>query len=485
MPSMPKPGARLLAIVALLGILLPTVVATAAPRTRVQTDKPNIVVVVTDDMRATDWRALPKTQKLLAGGTEFPNFLITTPVCCPSRSTILTGQYAHHHGVRINEGPNGGWHAFRDQGHEASNVATWLDEVGYRTALVGKYLNGYNRSRAKPPPGWDRWYALNTRGEDYAEFTLNENGTAVHYDRPTDYMTDVLRRRAVDVVESTPAKTPLFLYLAVKAPHVPATPAGRHRDEFKGAGVTRDDAFNEADISDKPAYMRDDPLSPKETNALDALERKRLASLLAADEAIVAVADALKAADRWDNTYVFVLSDNGYLMGLHRRVAKGVPYEEAIRVPMLAFGPGFTAGTNDPRLAATIDLAPTIADLAGVPAPEADGRSLLDNWQRDAVLIEGFGNADEGKGEGQVIGGPKPAPPYAALRTADRIYVEYKGGEKELYDLRDDPGQLENLAPPGEGADLDELERLHAWLDELRECQTDDCRAADTRQAGE
>ena len=454
-------GARLavsvVAVLAILvGLLPPGRAAAARP--------PDIVVVVTDDMRASDWQALPETRKLLEGGTTFPNFFLTTPTCCPSRTSILTGQYVHNHGVLTNEdkgSPTGGITAFRRLGLENETIAHELGAAGYRTAIVGKFLNGYKPD--DPPVGdWDRWVVPADKG--YTGYALNVDGEARQEE---GYSTDVLRDEAVRFVRGTPARRPLFLYFAPRAPHGPSTPAARHRDAFGGAKVERDGAFDEDNLGDKPAYVqRKDPIGRKGERRLDQREQDRLASLLAVDEAVVAVWGALEAAGRLDNTYVFVLSDNGYLMGDHRMDGKGAPYDGSVRVPMLAWGPGFAPGT-DGRLVANIDVAPTVAQVAGVALPGADGRSLLDPTPREGILLERFQD------------GAKPT--YRAVRTDHRLYVEYDTGERELYDRRRDPHETDNLMAEenedegGRGAEVAGLARL---LAKLATCAGDGCRAA-------
>jgi arylsulfatase A-like enzyme len=425
--------------------------------------RPNVVVVVTDDMRASDWRALPRTRGLLAGGTEFPNFFLTTPTCSPSRASILTGQYAHNHGVETNEGGGGragGISAFR-LGLADQTVAHALGRAGYRTAIVGKFLNGYKPD--DPPVGdWDRWVVPADKG--YTGYALNVDGEARQEE---GYSTDVLRDEAVRFVRGTPARRPLFLYFAPRAPHGPSTPAARHRDAFGGATVDRDAAFDEDDVGDKPAYVqRKDPIGRKGERRLDQRERDRLASLLAVDEAVAAVWGALETAGRLDNTYVFVLSDNGYLMGGHRMDGKGAPYDGSVRVPMLAWGPGFAPGT-DGRLVANIDVAPTVAQVAGVALPGADGRSLLDPTPREGILLERFQD------------GAKPT--YRAVRTDHRLYVEYDTGERELYDRRRDPHETDNLLAEeneDEGGRQTEVAGLARLLAKLAICAGDGCRAA-------
>ena len=425
---------------------------------------PDIVVVVTDDMRASDWQALPKTRRLLADGTAFPNFFLTTPTCCPSRTSILTGQYAHNHGVLTNEdkgAPTGGLTAFRRQGLADDTIAYALRRAGYRTGIVGKFLNGY---AADDPPieGWDRWVVPAEKG--YTDFDLNVDGETR---RVRGYSTDILGGEAIRFIEETPDRQPLFLYFAPKPPHGPATPAARHRDAFKGATIERDAAFDEASLDDKPAYVRrKSPLGDQEERRLDQLERDRLASLLAVDEAVAAIGKTLEAEGRLENTYVFVLSDNGFLLGDHRMEGKGSPYDGSVRVPMLARGPGFDRGTDD-RLVANIDIAPTIADVTGVSLAAADGASLLGRNAREAILLERFKD------------GAKPT--YKAIRTERRLYVEYATGEKELYDHREDPDETNNLlaeANEDEGGRNEEVGALSRLLADLAGCRREGCREA-------
>ena len=457
-------GARLavsvVAVLAILvGLLPPGRAAAARP--------PDIVVVVTDDMRASDWQALPETRKLLEGGTTFPNFFLTTPTCCPSRTSILTGQYVHNHGVLTNEdkgSPTGGITAFRRLGLENETIAHELGAAGYRTAIVGKFLNGYKPD--DPPVGdWDRWVVPSDKG--YTNFALSIDGKS----RPgKGYLTDVLRDEAVRFVKETPDRMPLFLYFAPRAPHGPAIPAARHREAFRDAAVKRNGAFDEEDLGDKPAYVqRKDEIGPQGERRLDETERNRLASLLAVDEAVVAILGQLEDAGRLDNTYVFVLSDNGYLLGGHRMDGKGSPYDGSVRVPMLAWGPRFERGTDE-RLVANIDIAPTIAQVAGVTLSAADGQSLLDKASRTGILLERFKD------------GAKPT--YAAIRTEHRLYVEYDTGERELYDHQRDPRETDNLLADeneDEGSRQAEVEELSRRLAELVRCQGDGCREAARR----
>lgn len=450
----------------MMAILLVVVLCSVAAIPTIAARSPNIVVIVTDDMRTSDWRALPKTQKLLADGTTFPNFFLTTPTCCPSRTSILTGQYVHNHGVLTNEdrgAPNGGITAFRRLDLADDTIAAALGRGGYRTAMIGKFLNGYKAD--DPPVGnWDRWVVPADKG--YTDYKLNIDGTSHQEQR---YSTDVLRDEAVRFITETPSREPLLLYFAPRAPHGPATPAARHRKAFPDATIKRSASFNEQDVSDKPQYVqRKDRLGPKDEQRLDELERDRLASLLAVDDAVAAIWDTLKTEGRLDNTDIFILSDNGYLMGDHRMTGKGSPYDASVRVPMIAWGPPFARET-DRRLVANIDLAPTIAALAGVNLPAADGQSLLDPASRQGILLERFND------------GPKPS--YQAIRTENLLYVAYETGEKELYDYRRDQHETRNLLADAKSAatyqgDVDELSPL---LETLATCKRSGCREAEAR----
>jgi N-acetylglucosamine-6-sulfatase len=474
--------------------------------------RPNIVLVVTDDQDARAVEAMPTVMALLhEQGVRFTHFFASTPLCCPARVSLLRGQYAHNHGVLGNGGPNGGFATFRRLGGEDSTVATWLHDAGYRTALLGKYLNGYpeDTDPTYVPPGWDEWDALAVEapaGGGYVDYELNENGRRVAYGHDAaDYSTDVLAAKATDfIARTTAADQPFFLYLAPFAPHDPRIPAPRHGQAFAEAWAPRSAAFNEADVSDKPGWVRDRPvLSDEQVAEIDARYRDRLRTLLAVDEMVATLVETLEATGELENTYLFFTSDNGFHLGEHRLpIGKETPYEAAVRVPLLVRGPGVPAGIAVDSLALNVDLAPTLAELAGVPVPPfVDGRSLVPllrgspptGW-RQAVLLEFFGVIRDGglgtpsvapavrdatpvpEEDGEVaLLGPR-APPYRALRTPGLLYIEYAGEVRELYDLRADPQELENLAGRADSA---LLTRLSARLAELRGCVAATCRVVE------
>ncbi len=366
----------------------------------------NIIFILTDDQRLEDIKHMSKLNELLVHqGISFTNYFDTVSLCCPSRTSILRGQYAHNTGVLTNLEPTGGFAVANARGMEDSTLATWLRDAGYKTALIGKYLNGYPGAKGKQyvPPGWDYW-ASSVAGNAYSEYnyTLNENGKLVHYgDTADDYGTDVYAKKSVDFIKQCLSeKKPFFLYLAVYAPHGPATVAPRHMDLFQEAKIPRTSAFNEADVSKKPQFIQAlNPISEKEIASADAYYAKRLRSLQAVDEAIARLYDTLKESGNLENTFIFFTSDNGFHLGEHRlRRGKQTAYETDIHLPLIVRGPGIKPGTTSSALVGNIDLAPTIATIAGAKIPDfVDGRSFVPllhgadarstKW-RNAYLIE-------------------------------------------------------------------------------------------------
>jgi arylsulfatase A-like enzyme len=404
--------------------------------------RPNVVLILTDDQRWDTLNVMPTVQRrLVARGVTFTNAFVTNALCCPSRASYLTGRYSHGTGVYLNSGRRGGAGAFND----SSTVATWLNKVGYVTALVGKYLNGY--VGPAPARGWDRWVAF-SRGQDYYDYRLSIDGTVVlRGNLPADYSTDVLANEAESFIRSTPS--PFFLLFSPLAPHsrrgnpLEATPAARHQDRFASLPPWRPPNYNEADVSDKPNWLRlKTPQIPIDRQAKgDSFRQEQLESLLAVDEAVARIIDALADTGQLADTMIVFASDNGNDWGEHRRFSKLVPYETSIRVPLVVrYDRLIAARRVDQRLAVNIDVAPTFAALAGTSAPGAEGRSLLPlltsptaPWRRD-FLLEHFG------AKGALI------PTYCGIRSATHTYVQYVTGEEEIYDLAGDPYQLDNLA---------------------------------------
>ena len=481
-------------------------------------DRPNFLFILVDDLdeKLDVLDYMPHLQELLtAQGLTILDFLINTPLCCPSRACILRGQYTHNHQIYSNGAPTGGFEKFHALQSETSTLATWLQQAGYRTALFGKYLNGYPfpSERDYIPPGWTDWHSP-VKGTPYKEFnfTLNQNGQQVDYRSQEDYLTDVLARKADDYLRGSASNSdPFFVYLAPYAPHGPAVPAPRHAQAFPGLLAPRTPAFDEADVSDKPYAIASNPhLTQEQLDRIDELYRLRVQSMQAVDEMIARLVATLQETGQLENTYIIFTSDNGYHLGQHRLPAgKGTPYEEDIAVPFIVRGPGIPAGRSlDGYLAGNVDIAPTIAELAGViPPAYVDGRSLAPllggdpvaaaDW-RQAYLIEYYGSDPDAEsflasdlpiGLGipdQLLEPPDldqtvqitPAPKFLALRTSRYVYVEYAGGFRELYDLIEDPYELANLAAD---ADPALLEKLSGWLKDLASCSGTGCRAVEDR----
>jgi arylsulfatase A-like enzyme len=478
----------------------PRAIFTITPQADVQvlpkTNRPNIVFILTDDLDAElgTINYMPHLQELLvAQGLTVDDFFISQPICCPSRATFLRGQYTHNHGVYRNDQPNGGFEEFYSLQNESSTLATWLQAAGYRTVLLGKYLNGYpfGEDRSYIPVGWNEWYS-SVKGSPFAgyKYTLNENGNLVDYDvnnqGDQQYMTDVLANKAGDFIRRSSAdQVPFFVYLSTYAPHVPVKPAQRHETLFPELKAPRTASFNEADVSDKPDWIHYDPLlSEEEIAKMDLEYRLRVQAMQAVDEMIAQLIAVLKETGQLDNTYVIFTSDNGYHFGQHRLPAgKATPYEEDIRVSFIVRGPGIEPGTTlQGYLTGNVDFAPTIAELAGViPPVYVDGRSMVgllngerpaaSEW-RSAYLLEfyGYNQGDE------ELDAPAPSPEYLGIRTNEYLYVEYQDGFVELYDLLVDPFEMENIATT---ADKTLVARLSAWLKDLSGCVSSQCRELD------
>lgn len=444
--------------------------------------RPNIVFIITDDQDIGTLQFMPQVHALLAAqGVTFNNMFVATPQCCPSHVSVLTGLYPHNSGVLNNWYPTGGFQRFVEVGGEHSTIATWLQTAGYRTARFGKYLTEYEAT-TYVPPGWSEWYAFYGSGK-YFNYTLNENGAQVAYGNdPSDYSVDVLTDKVIDFIDRVEENEPFFIFFAPAAPHGdnvpngPATSAPRHKGMFAGAQAPRPPSFNETDVSDKPPAISSLPLlTAAQIAAIDSEYQTRLESLQSVDDAVGSIVTNLAVRDKLENTYLIFTSDNGYHLGQHRlRNGKTQVYEEDIRVPLIVRGPKVpTAATRD-HLVITIDFAPTIAKLAHVqPGHTVDGQSFVElfgddppsprKWRKD-FLVEVYRRLPP-LGNGDAIRG---------LRRLDGlIYAEHESGPRELYDLRQDPYQLESqhdTAPPGE------LRRLSRRLSKLASCAGETCR---------
>jgi N-acetylglucosamine-6-sulfatase len=469
---------------------------------------PNIVVILTDEQVLESFRrdVMPKTYKhLVDDGTTFENFVVNDPNCCPSRATFLTGQYAHNTRVFAN---NPGYKALKDKNNV---LPAWLQEAGYTTAHVGKFLNKYGKAvkdEGTVAPGWNEWHAA-LEPRRYYDYDLKVNGDTVHYGKdPGDYLTRVLTQRAVKVIDKEVRKRdPLFLQFAPFAPHVgPSDPTGR----CKGAAVPdpRDGerfateapplppSYDEEDIEDKPSFIkRLPPLEERDDASVNKQWGCALAALHGVDRAVAKIVRAFKDRGELGNTTFIFWSDNGYMNGEHRLRKKAQGYEEAVHVPLVIRPSKGLKGGPETISApvANVDLAPTILKLAQAEPCRSkrdcrvmDGRSLApllrgdgQNFPTDRHIVIEFKLQKDRSRRGSTCS-------FAGLWTPEEVYIEHrrsvvhpestreceKKREYEHYDLANDPFQLDNLAyvPDVLGATTEPDPELQPILDRLRRC---------------
>ena len=502
-PSPTQPGELPLALPLPLptATLLPVPTPTPAPPVPATT-KPNILFILVDDLdRAVlDSGALGNVRTLIADkGAWLPNFFLDQALCCPSRASILSGQYVHNHRVFSNKpvpddpDRDGGFEKFNARGLENSTVATWLRAKGYRTGLFGKYLNDYPATLGETyiPPGWDHWFVNVGTAFGGAMFpyfnyraTIKDQTGTLPMDfgsTEADYNTDRIGDRFLVLVDDAKAKNkPFFAYLAPHAPHAPAVASPRDNpDSFACTGVPMgpavDPAFDELEIDDKPTFLRNRNLL--DSTLLGRLNNRyclRVRSMLAVNRLIARLVDALDRRGQLANTYIFFASDNGFHYAEHRLgPGKGTGYEEDIRVPLAVRGPGITPGPPIEDLVANVDLPLTFLHIAseqpgGPPLPPpsppqsgnrlADGRSLLPllrrtvTAHRQAFLLEHFPRSVSTATIGplddddlfEVSFNRSGVPPFAGVRTQQYAYVLYSDGQQELYDVHGDPFELCN-----------------------------------------
>ncbi len=475
----------------------------AKKRPAAKQKRPNIVLIMDDDQSAEQQRFLAKTNAAIgAHGVTFDNSFVNYSLCCPSRSTMLTGQYAHNHGVRGNQLPSGGYSKLAPS--LGNTLPVWLQRTGYYTAHIGKFLNGYGATGPDTdvPPGWNEWYGSIDNPDAFTGgtytaygYTLNENGQIVHYGTtpdavdPATYQTDVYSQKAADFIRRrAPSRKPFYLSVAPRDPHAESgscncagdNPRAAPRYEGALAGLTapRNPAFNEADVSDKPSNVKNLPLlSQSQIDAVDARYRARAEALLGVDDLVQNVVNTLKQEGELRNTVLMFTTDNGFFHGEHR-VPQGKVrlYEPSIRLPLLIRGPGVPKGVHRRQPVGNVDLAPTILDFAHAKAGrKEDGISLMPlmrdkrDWPGRALDLETYFTPDTTED-------PEDPPlNYQGVRTDRYLYANYGTGEQELYDLRNDPFELQNaVANPAYAAVKASLQRL---LGSLANCAGRTCRA--------
>ena len=478
-------AAVLLVILAGVAVISPPAEApgTAAPAA----ERPNIVFVLADDLDWTLVPYMPEVQRLQRDGVTFERFFVSASLCCVSRASILTGRYPHNTRVLTNEPPSGGYLAWTYYGNDTRSVAVGLAAAGYRTGIFGKYINGYE-ANVRPDPGWTDWMA-GSRAYSGFEYDLSDNGFPVHFgSAPTDYATDVIARGGVRFIR-------VMVELATFAPHRPAVPAPRHAQLFADAELPVDGAFDRR-VSDPPRWLDERrALSGRDREELRQRFRRRVRSVQAIDELLGLVRATVEELGVARNTYVVFSSDNGYHLGQRRLThGKRTAYDGDVRVPTVIAGPGAPAGITSTALASNVDLAPTFLHWAGADRGGQDGRSLHhllggrtvpDQWRR-GVLVEHYfdGRPPSRRDFGRRLAADPDAQDwrmglpgtYAAVRTERELYIEHRDGSRELYDLRTDPFELENLAASMTRA---ERQRWEGRLARFVRCAAASCRRAD------
>lgn len=443
--------------------------------------RPNVILFLTDDQRLEDMVALPYVRRRIGGqGTVFSRAFSSYPLCCPARATLLTGQYAHNTGVMGNTPPYGGVTRFR----EGQTLATWLQGAGYNTIALSKYLNGYDRGTRRVPPGWTDWQVPVRDIYDYRSFTMNENGRLVDY---RAYQTDHWQKRGVRLVRTyAERRRPFFLWTGFLAPH-DGTPVERDDPRFgPGGGLSTPavadrfrNTFADRDLPPKPSFLEEDmsdkpqvrPRTNRPRGEFVETYQQRLESLRSVDVAIRAMMRELERSGEADNTIVLFTSDNGHMIGEHRKYSKILGYEESARVPLMVTGPGFSRGVNRAQLVSLADIAPTVLAAAGVRARiRQDGRPLQPLSADPSAAASRAIPFEAGPAPG--TGGRRL---YTAIRTPeDQTLIRWWNGSSELYDLTEDPFQLDGGISAGETRA--ERRELMARLLELRDCAGASCR---------
>jgi N-acetylglucosamine-6-sulfatase len=467
----------------------PTVVGGSPPTgPAVTSGQPNIVFVLTDDLSTNLVRFMPHVLAMERHGLTFTNYFVSDSLCCPSRASIFTGDFPHDTHVYGNFGSEGGFQAFHRRGEEQHTFAVALQRAGYRTALMGKYLNGYAQAAGHVadgaasdvpasyvPPGWNEW---DVAGWGYPEFNykLNENGVLRRFGhRPSDYLTDVIARKGVQFINgAAQGHEPFFLELATFAPHYPYTPAPEDKHDFPGLKAPRPPSFDVLP-TDPPQWLAPHRrLTHKEIGRINWAFRRRVQSVQAVDRMIGEIEQTLTTDGLSTNTYLVFSSDNGLHTGQYRLMpGKLTAFDTDIRVPLVVTGPGVPARSTTSLMAENVDLAKTFTGIGGTTLT-GDGHSLVpvlggdspSRW-RDAVLVEHQGptlSARDPDYQQPASGSPTT---YEAMRTNSFLYVEYADGERELYDLRIDPFELHNVAGR---LSPRRLTRLHAELRALERC---------------
>ncbi|MBN8672532.1 MAG: sulfatase [Chitinophagales bacterium] len=442
------------------------------------TAKPNIIFILTDDFAGNLVEFMPNLKAMQREGVTFSHYYVSNSLCCPSRSSIFTGRLPHNTGVQTNTKPNGGYEVFMEQGNAQESFCTALQQAGYKTAMMGKLLNGYLPTKHPPLPGWTDWFVAGAGYRNF-DYDINSNGQVVHFGHaPGDYLTDVLSSRTDSLIRAWKDQ-PFFIEIATFTPHGPFIPAPRHQQLFNAEKAPRTPAFNKQADSTAPGWLRKiRPLGVQQIDRIDNIFRNRLRCIMSIDEMLGSIRKTLNETGASSNTYIFFSSDNGYHLGDYSLLqGKQTAFDIDIRVPLIACGPHVAKGSLQQAIVSNIDLAPTFVALAGAQLTvQPDGRDiqhlLLEqntekiNWRNFAIIEHRRVNDDRNDPDRQEAEDGR-LPSYTALRFHNLLYIEYETGEISCYDVQNDPYELKNIASvlPGEVQ-----KRLHSILLAAKNC---------------
>ncbi len=480
--------------------------------------RPNVVLILTDDLDTSLMPYMPNVTSLIRDqGADFSNFYVEQSSCCPSRASILSGLYAHNHGVIGNAWPEGGYDRWK-QTKQDDDLPVWLERSGYRNALLGKYFNEYpyhpgnhlsdprkEALRSFVPPGWQSW-ASPVQGNAYAQshYRLNVDGT-VDADFREDYLDSLLGKQAVDLADGSDgfdfSDGGQFIYYASYSPHTPYAYPKELKGTFADAHYPRTPDFDEADVSDKFGLTRTrGALSASDLSTIDETFRKRIRSVQVLDQTVADLVQSLADQDALDNTYLMFTSDNGYIMGNHRReIGKYNQFQGTVNVPFYVRGPGIKPGSTYDDVVGNIDIAPTIAEIAGARTPDVDGVSLLPRLHGGPPLSRKYyllgraltptntttANGLEEAPESYVEGSrSSELNDFTGVTNGRYKLIRYTHlPHEELYDLENDPYELHNLLAYDEASytamsqnGREAVDTLRAALDRLISCVGATCR---------
>ena len=442
------------------------------------TEKPNIIFILTDDYANNLVDFMPNLKAMQKEGVTFSHYYVSNSLCCPSRSSIFTGMLPHNTGVQTNTKPNGGYEVYMEHGNAQESFCVALQHAGYKTAMMGKFLNGYLPRKHQPVPGWSDWFVAGAGYRNF-DYDINSNGQILHFGHaPGDYLTDVLSARADSLIRAW-KDHPFFIEVSTFTPHGPFIPAPRHQNLFNDSKAPRTPAFNRQADSTAPDWLRElQPLGSKQIDRIDNIFRNRLRCIMSIDEMLGSIRKLLNQTGVSNHTYIFFSSDNGYHLGDYSMLqGKQTPFDIDIRVPLIAWGPNVAKGSRQEAIVSNIDLAPTFTALAGAQLKrEPDGRDIQYllreqytekiNWRSFTIIEHRRVNDDRTDPDLQEAEDGR-LPSYTALRFHNLLYVEYETGEVSCYDVQNDPYELRNISST---LPIELQKKLHSILLAAKNC---------------